>query len=201
MGSGRDGTAMQEVNDTGAAELSGRNILATDEGGSDEEYEGLPPEPPKKLRVDMSQTSEQPPSRLSVPVEQKITTTGDGPNATHDMLPPEASDNDWLRLKTNRVLDHLDPDEIPDTTTKHSVGKRNERQAEPLNESANEEKFELDQRNDPVTNPDAYTEPEDIVEGIRQTSRLFVRNLPYTTTTDDIRDTFEGFGELLEVSQ
>jgi multiple RNA-binding domain-containing protein 1 len=40
---------------------------------------------------------------------------------------------------------------------------------------------------------------DDTLESIRRTSRLFVRNLPYSATQEDLRAAFEQFGTLEEV--
>jgi multiple RNA-binding domain-containing protein 1 len=40
---------------------------------------------------------------------------------------------------------------------------------------------------------------DDSLEAIRRTSRLFVRNLPYSATQEDLRETFERFGTIEEV--
>jgi multiple RNA-binding domain-containing protein 1 len=40
---------------------------------------------------------------------------------------------------------------------------------------------------------------DDSLEAIRRTSRLFVRNLPYSATQEDLREAFERFGTIEEV--
>jgi multiple RNA-binding domain-containing protein 1 len=100
------------------------------------------------------------------------------------------SDADWLRSKTSRLLDLVDDDEaparsmpIPSTQTTTSIapdqkGKANESQADTEMET---ETVNVDE------------------EAIRLSRRLFLRNLSYSITEDDLRAGFAQFGNLEEV--
>jgi len=46
---------------------------------------------------------------------------------------------------------------------------------------------------------DEGDKPDPIIEAIKTNGRLFVRNLPYTATEDDLREHFQPFGALEEV--
>ena len=113
-----------------------------------------------------------------------------------------ATDADWLRSKTNRVLDLVDEDELSKWATN---------------------KKEIVSRNDPVDNNDTQSNtstssedrpPIEIAEDVdnngtngdeAQTTnfngRLFVRNLPYDATEPDLEKTFSKHGKLAEVRQ
>ncbi|KAF4999182.1 hypothetical protein FGRMN_2641 [Fusarium graminum] len=190
---------------------------AVPEEESDDEYEQIPARKEKQRRID---SSENPlitgslPSQLKeakvvsdviaqaptveLPVEPKEATK---PNLEAQGAVPE--DDDWLRSRTNRLLDLVDPDDLertlvqgPSTAeTDHAEGG---------------DAMEITHVDPPVTNdvPMAETTAEvsrgesakdDTVESIRRTSRLFVRNLPYTATQQDLQEAFERFGTVEEV--
>lgn len=107
----------------------------------------------------------------------------------------DAEEDNWLRSKTNRLLDLVDEepvttsdrpaDAIPiNTQTKVAYGRRDEPSAEE----------ELDRQQD-----EAHS-GEEAIESVRRTKRLFVRNLPYSATDEDLRSFFGGFGTVEEVS-
>lgn len=122
--------------------------------------------------------------------------TGEG-----DSEPPAAvNDDDWLRSRTSRLLDFIDPDDVPspkksDTTTTPSqelgAAKDTPEEAEPPDGV-----IEAVTPDQPVTETPSTPDTLDI---IRRTSRLFVRNLPYGATEDDLREEFGKFGAIEEV--
>ena len=116
-----------------------------------------------------------------------------------------ASDADWLRSRTSRLLGLLDDDDamtaehpqpaemdydktqralskVPVTTRTSDVGSE-------TGEKADEHNIET------------IKIAENLKQGIIDTGRLFVRNLSYSTTEDDLRARFDSFGDLEEVSQ
>jgi multiple RNA-binding domain-containing protein 1 len=111
---------------------------------------------------------------------------------------PDATDDDWLRSRTNRLLELVDPEDLVVHSRVEASASANANDVaemttvEPVtNEvpSIEEEEFEgfEDEKPDPV------------IEAIKSNGRLFVRNLPYTASEEDLREHFETFGTLDEV--
>ena len=115
-----------------------------------------------------------------------------GDKEEYQELPPAAaSDSEWLRGKTSRVLDLMDPAE---ETIEHN---------QPVKQIIQEENTEEPQfprpsddtaeQDDQVDN--AADEPPEVSNG-----RLFLRNLPFTATEDGLTTLFSSFGNIEEVS-
>ncbi|KAA8894021.1 hypothetical protein FN846DRAFT_976300 [Sphaerosporella brunnea] len=115
------------------------------------------------------------------------------------------SDADWLRSKTSRLLDFTDDvtSRLADalssaTVAPHSVTSVPSAQPEDaVGENAVGENAVAHDSANPVEQ--AKGDLEQAIEAISNTGRLFVRNLPYSATEYDIRQTFAPFGELEEV--
>jgi RNA recognition motif. (a.k.a. RRM, RBD, or RNP domain) len=98
------------------------------------------------------------------------------------------TDNDWLRAKTSRILDLTD--EAP-LTARSAGAEPEEQKPEP---AANQDVGETDLLDTPTDQASSAT------PGSLSTSgRLFVRNLPYSTTESDIETLFSQYGHLEEV--
>jgi multiple RNA-binding domain-containing protein 1 len=190
---------------------------AVPEEESDDEYEQIPARKEKQRRVD---SPEKPLVSGSLPPqlkEAKVVSDDKAqapavedpagskeatkPNMETQEAAPE--DDDWLRSRTNRLLDLVDPDDLertlvqgPSTTeTDHAEGG---------------DAMEITPADPPAANDEPMVETtveasggepakDDTLESIRRTSRLFVRNLPYSATQEDLRAAFEQFGTLEEV--
>src|SRR5690606_23248862 len=117
------------------------------------------------------------------------------------------SDADWLRAKTSRLLALAEEDEsLLNQLEKPSGGqeanlrpagqdfvmedpKQTNRQASPEKAMEKQEARE-----------DAQPSEHDVaIQTISETGRLFVRNLAYTATEDDLRGHFAPYGTLKEV--
>ncbi|KAF3394389.1 Multiple RNA-binding domain-containing protein 1 [Penicillium rolfsii] len=116
------------------------------------------------------------------------------------------SDSDWLRSKTSRLLGLLDEDEQAEFD-QHKAAEPTESQRPDMEESRTAV-FE-EARPQPVAD-DAVGEDEDAVETtperpdpnvdlIRDSARLFVRNLAYDITDTDLQPLFAPFGKLDEI--
>lgn len=106
------------------------------------------------------------------------------------------SDADWLRSRTNRVLELVDDDDVPmaqPSTVKQSSPKPQVEQPEsPV--AAREQPA-------PAAEKPVVVEPSDDEENkIRETGRLYLRNLHYEVSEDEIREQFTKHGTLEEVS-
>ncbi|CAG8953103.1 hypothetical protein HYFRA_00003300 [Hymenoscyphus fraxineus] len=160
------------------------------EAESDDDYESVP----KKAR------KSSPPKEASpvaaVPIEELKQTDEPMPDVAVG-----ATDDDWLRSRTNRLLDLMDPDDIAPTQT----GTVDLTNAVPVVEPIAEPSPSIEeplQDIDEIMQVDEVEEEKSdpILEAISAANgRLFVRNLPYTATEDDLRKHFEPYGSLEEV--
>jgi multiple RNA-binding domain-containing protein 1 len=164
------------------------------EGESDGEYETVP----KKSRIQSPPRTAAAlapaPALLKQPILPKV------PMA--DPTAPNATDDDWLRSRTNRLLDLMDPEDIvggsmPNSTSHntHPVAETRVSADEPVdsNDKPPEETLEGAKEQEEEEKPDPT------IEAIKTNGRLFVRNLPYSASEDDLRKLFEAFGSLEEV--
>lgn len=156
------------------------------EGESDGEYEVVPKKSRKK----------SPPPPV-IPIEIPAPVVEAEPDRMVEDHPeriaPNTTDEDWLRSRTNRLLDLMDPDEIGAAATgavpaEPAVVAEAQPDETPDHEEPAEEVIEEDS-----------DKPDPTIEAIKATGRLFVRNLPYTATEDDLREHFAPFGSLEEV--
>lgn len=118
-----------------------------------------------------------------------------------------ASDADWLRSRTSRLLGLLDEEEeatgtgrtADDEESDHEETKVPAKRREVIQEEQPVETNETD----PIVGEEA-SPPEDAndeaTEAVRTSMRLFLRNLAYSVTEEDIESEFAPFGGLTEVS-
>lgn len=217
MKTGKEGVLADETNPdadmTGLA-TSGEPLIV--EGESDDEYEQIPKRKEKLRKTESSEASR------SLPILPREVTSDQGvqPAAeevmAEDVKPQEAekvpqataeaTDDDWLRSRTNRLLDLVDPDDLPrpaETAAKVESTVRDAGDKEdtpppppppPRDDAAEDAADHADAKGAEVTGVD------DPIATITRTSRLFVRNLPYTATEEDLYQEFGKFGTLQEVS-
>lgn len=151
-------------------------------------------EKPQAMEVDKSDDAEE----ESSPAEE------DADSAQVDAGP--VSDSDWLRSKTSRLLGLLDEDEQAEFE-KHKAAQPTESKSHQMEESRT---AAFEDSPQPITDL-AAVEDEDAVETtpqrpdpnvdlIRDSARLFLRNLAYDTTDADLQPLFAPFGKLDEVS-
>jgi len=163
------------------------------EADSDNEYETVP----KKTRK-----SSPPKATTPIPVPASAVENAETPDPAEDepMIDISAvNDDDWLRSRTNRLLDLVDLDDLPaqqpqQTSEVANVGVV----SEPTREEATiDEQETFDEQNDFAEEEE--DKPDPVLEAISSNGRLFIRNLPYTATEEDIRHHFEPYGALDEV--
>ncbi|CEJ54075.1 Putative Multiple RNA-binding domain-containing protein [Penicillium brasilianum] len=196
-----DSTAMAMAAEQAVAPI---NTPAQDTSPSEE----LPSHPKKVRREPAFDADAEKPQTMEVdrPDEdvEEVTPVQEETEAAQDETGP-VSDSDWLRSKTSRLLGLLDEDEQAEFD-QHKV-------AQPAESSRDVEEsrtaaFE-DVHPQPVTD-DATVEDGDAVETtperpdpnvdlIRDSARLFVRNLAYDTTDADLQPLFAPFGKLDEI--
>ena len=180
-------TAM-EADDSAAEPPTKMQAIELPEGESDGEYE----EVPQKAR-------QKSPPKIAAPVVAvaalPIADQGSSVDAATDTNMPDATDDDWLRSRTNRLLDLMDPEDIPVPSKAPNPSEA------PAIEIFAEEPLifnkEIEATED--TSEENEEKPDPTLEAIRSNGRLFVRNLPYTATEQDLRNHFAPFGALEEV--
>lgn len=111
------------------------------------------------------------------------------------------SDADWLRSRTSRLLGLLDEDE-----EERYMSKQNDENVSksPIQQTVHDEPQQTSEiASNETPSPEKHqgnTTPVNADEqAIRKSKRLFLRNLPYSVTEDDVREQFESFGGLEEV--
>ena len=96
------------------------------------------------------------------------------------------------------MLDLVDADEIPaGNATSEIHPEPNNTEVDEVIQESGEDEIPVG-RDQPVETAQEPSQDEPL-ETISNTARLFVRNLPYTATEDDIRSHFEQYGSLQEV--
>ncbi|KAH8597506.1 hypothetical protein B0O99DRAFT_592660 [Bisporella sp. PMI_857] len=159
------------------------------EADSDEEYEAVPNKsrqksPPKVERTDTI----APPA--STDVSEQTNKPIGHVNASG------LTDDEWMRSRTNRLLDLVDPEDIktrqgtPPNVAADVVGETMVDTSEGIKEGS------------PVVEEVAQIEDEQldsVIDAIKATGRLYVRNLSYTATEDELREHFEKYGQIEEV--
>lgn len=192
----------------------------TQEEDEDEEFQELPSHP-KKARTEQPAAVPQP----AEPEPMVVDHSGEGENQEvpekEQQTEPEVeaaplSDADWLRSKTSRLLGLLDEDE-QDEFEQHKAEAKpavvaKAPVAAPAPSSPGDESPRGDEESRTMafesvapntTDDDSKTQtgPEDPnLDLIRNSARLFLRNLAYDTTESDLQPIFERFGKLEEVS-
>ena len=189
------------------------------EGESDDEYEMIPSRKEKESR-DLQKGSKYEKIPHAAPIIKGEVASQGGADAEESKEPGRApivgdaeevvdgdqeepvavDDDDWLRSRTNRLLDLMDPDDA-------LLSQKNDTaQPPPTDSGAATDIPEGDKSADDAAEPVAQDHPAaetsstpDTLDVIRRTSRLFVRNLPYGATEDDIREEFGKFGAIEEV--
>ncbi|KAF4446280.1 hypothetical protein F53441_10082 [Fusarium austroafricanum] len=219
MKEGREGALDDGVHGGIGDGVSAVAANAVPEEESDDEYEQIPTrrekqrriESPEKPLVSRSLPSQLKEARVVSDVQMETETpAGDEPvesqEATQSNLEQQevvAEDDDWLRSRTNRLLDLVDPDDLertpaqgPSTTeTDHAEG-GDDMELTPVDPPAADD---VATRETAIEASGGEPAKDDSLESIRRTSRLFVRNLPYTATEEDLREGFERFGTIEEV--
>ncbi|UKZ75435.1 hypothetical protein TrVFT333_003120 [Trichoderma virens FT-333] len=214
MKTGKEGVIADETNPdadmTGLA-TSGEPLVV--EGESDDEYEQIPKRKEKLRKTESSEASrslvinEKLPRETSdqgaQPASEEVVADDVKPQEAEKVPQEEAgaTDDDWLRSRTSRLLDLVDPDDLPRPTETaveaetvvQDGGDNDDTPPSPRDAVDEDTPEEADDKGAENTGAD------DAVATITRTSRLFVRNLPYTTTEEDLHQEFGKFGTLQEV--
>jgi multiple RNA-binding domain-containing protein 1 len=160
------------------------------EGESDGEYEAVPKKPRKKS-----------PILASIPVKsvpEVVTEAQAQREEAIDATVANATDDDWLRSRTNRLLDLMAPEEITISSGTNASTKV-DAMAETKTKATEEPEKPANDEEIPFEGFANEAKPDPTIEAIKSSGRLFVRNLPYSATEDDLREHFAPYGALEEV--
>lgn len=177
--------------------------IAPEGAESDDEYEAIPA---KKAKRNTEEVAEVPTAQAVVPAHVVVP-----PQAAEKDAPPPpetaevagATDDDWLRTRTNRLLDLVDPDDpaaFAAVAASTSAAPTQQPAERTVPAAAPPADVDMD-RTSPEPQEAVVDLPveDNAIEQIRRTGRLFVRNLPYKVTEDELRQHFEKYGETEEV--
>lgn len=208
MKPGGSGLIETEINANTGADFAENAAALVPEGESDDEYEKIPARKEKQPRLEPPLKEQEPvptqaePAKAHVSAEDSPEVTSANEGLSKEGMAQAATDDDWLRSRTNRLLDLVDAGDLPAPATANtervSPSKHQESSSEPLQTATEVADVAADEVGDEAetTAPEGDGSPEDV---IRRTARLFIRNLPYTSTEDDLRGELEKFGPVEEV--
>jgi multiple RNA-binding domain-containing protein 1 len=181
------------------------------EAPSEDEYQSVPEmtKNPKKM-VSAKPETEKPSDNNSCEKDLRVLTAAVAPTQAETSESVNktgaATDDEWLRSRTSRLLGLVDDDELDGqleaqtrsiTRTEESTTATNPIEKSdipsPIAPPAPENE-EVE-----ATSPAQPAEDPDIIL-IEETRRLFIRNLPYGASEDDLSQYFSSKGELSEVS-
>jgi multiple RNA-binding domain-containing protein 1 len=136
-----------------------------------------------------------------LPITQTITTPMETQDTDMQESNEEAkapvSDADWLRSRTSRLLDLTD--DVPAILTSKVQSTPAPVVASTPNVAVQPAPVPVQAAQPMTVDEPKLSEAEQAIQTIEQSGRLFVRNLPYTATEDEIRQHFSTYGELQEV--
>lgn len=209
MGSGKESLVSDEtgVETDAPLGLPGEGLVP--EGESDDEYQDVPKRQDKQRKVDHTTTevAQGAPRTASAlvatpkaEVPMEIDAAGNAPAPASEGpvdVANDGTDDDWLRSRTNRLLDLVDPDDLPPAQPYQANGASDQSHG---TDGDIQEPAPGDVAAGTPQAPATSSGPnESPAEAISRTSRLFVRNLPYTATEEDLHECFEKFGHIDEV--
>ncbi len=218
MRRGRERLVADETTVESDSLLAPTGGAAVADGESDDEYVEVPSRKEKQRKVDhptepgqvvgQAASTGDLSSRNEAPTAQPpCMVAGSAEPSQADETQPatavatDATDDDWLRSRTNRLLDLVDPDDLPQAAVADGS-------AAPVGGAIGNDNNNLHSRQEHGDDVETIVPSEEqgqqdkdsSVDAISRTSRLFVRNLAYSATEEDIRESFEKFGDLQEVS-
>ncbi|KAI1435562.1 MRD1-like protein [Xylaria sp. CBS 124048] len=191
-----------------------KKAAVVEEVESGDEYQSLPTRSSKLNSTPQVKPSRSPRRPVAVPVAKPSTVKVASVNETVDEPVSQIvdsahhtsgadDDDDWLRNRTNRLLDLTDVNEaVPNRSQSppRPSGLVDEPDLEsktPGDMDTTEEGVSHVQEEIKSVKPDSQDEAN--LEAIRKTARIFCRNLPYDATAEDLRTHFEKFGEVEEI--
>lgn len=195
---------------TNASEEPPAKIQAIEAPGSgaesDDEYVAVPK---KAKRKEASSKSVLPPEADAAAVPVQAPALVDSSNPNEEVSNPRnivsqglVDGDDWLRSKTSRLLDLMDPEEIKAQTAKSApADDDNAMDIDQISvdNGAADEPASVEETPRIAPEEEATQEEDPTLDAIRANGRLFVRNLPYSASEDDLREHFAKYGSIEEV--
>ncbi|EON98528.1 putative pre-rrna processing protein [Phaeoacremonium minimum UCRPA7] len=193
---------LEGIMDPGQPDVGKEEPALQIEAESDDEYETIPTRPAKKPREATEGREAEPATQdLRVADVVKGQDPPTLPEASRPTADVNATDDDWLRSRTNRLLDLVDPDD-PEVAVKQQssqvVPKQGSQDIPADGSPVSPGVVDQDVVEDHEEQPAHHVDQDSAVDTIRGTARLFLRNLPYSATEEDLRSHFETFGEVKE---
>ncbi|KAI1364397.1 RNA recognition domain-containing protein [Xylaria arbuscula] len=200
---------LHEHGDEPVLEPPTKKVAAVDEPESGDEYQSMPKQTAKRTIIPSPHLtpnlqirpaaveSTDVPSDVAdeQPVSQNVQ------DDAEDKIAMTVDDDDWLRNRTNRLLDLADEDEVvpakPQPIEVEPTAQLESRD-EILDDVATTEEHTAAALEEGISQH-ADSSDDATLHAIRKTARIFCRNLPYDATTEDLRTYFETFGEVEEV--
>lgn len=170
------------------------------EAESDSEYEIVPKKSIQKQSTPVPTAAAVAvvPIAEAEPLETEEAETRHKPTQADGGL--DATDDDWLRSRTSRLLDLVDPMDAVAQKAPNNPSQSSPQLEEPV--APEDVDIPADQRiiaEEAIDEEVPLGSSDPTVEVIQTSGRLFVRNLPYSVTEDDLRKLFESYGTLEEV--
>jgi multiple RNA-binding domain-containing protein 1 len=188
-----------------AAEETVPEVAVPEDDESDGEYQVIASkklktaQEPTTTPVVVAPTPAEEPSNEQVPDRADIDAVMEDVQEAHVAEQAVVSDADWLRSRTNRVLELIQDDEVPATTIPAPQA--------PISQAPHAERVEVIKAA-PESRPVLPVQEGEVVDAaqaeedkIRETGRLYLRNLSFDITEDELREQFSKHGELEEVSE
>lgn len=206
---------MDMVDGTAPGTTDGPGAPIPGDDASDDEYEAVPSRPSKRVALQPGQSAPSTKPHVSeLPRGPPDAMASDEPPADPmNVDEPEkaaprsgdamaTTDEDFLRRNTNRLLDFLDDDEV----TPVSVDKAQPEAPQAPQPSGGQDGVPASPSPEPRQSADAVSKAGargastvDSLDSIRRTRRLFIRNIAFTATEEDLRPFLARFGEMEEV--
>ncbi|KAH6643196.1 hypothetical protein C7974DRAFT_119352 [Boeremia exigua] len=184
-------------NATAVAEPVQDVVVPADE--SDDEYQVISKKP-KVVEAPQEVTEEASPVVAAAPVNHVEAATSEIADVAMPDVPdsapadqPPTTDDDWLRSRTNRLLDLVEDDDVPVAPASAPTKPAAEKRDSPVAPT-----HQPDVPTQPVVEPATDSAPSE-EDKIRETGRLYLRNLHFDVTEEDIRNQFSQFGSLDEI--
>ncbi|KAF3002364.1 Multiple RNA-binding domain-containing protein 1 [Curvularia kusanoi] len=193
-----DGDAQIAAGNAAAVEEPAQDVIVpADE--SDDEYQVITKKP-KTAEAPKEVLEEVAPAPVvdsvipvvAAPVEQVDAPMTDAP----DVAAQPTTDDDWLRSRTNRLLDLVEDDDIPVAPAATPSKQVAEKRDSPVAVESQPELAQPAEQTADVPAADSASQEE---EKIRETGRLYLRNLHFEVAEEDIRSQFSKYGSLDEV--
>ena len=175
------------------------------EGGSDDEYQVVSKKSKRALEASKKPARDsgrpvansehaQPPEDQQKPEED----VRNAAEATEESIPSggPVSDADWLRSRTSRLLG-LEDDK--DESARSPVEDEDELPSDDVQRKDTPKSPEPREDEHHGQDVDEEGQGDTDENAARATGRLFLRNLPYDVSEDDLRSRFQSFGSLQEV--